>query len=67
MSALRSHTRQAGLLSNLLAYALLALPLPTHAYTAQALDRPSIQRAHSASCSAACLGAATDARPSRPN
>lgn len=61
------HTRPAGLLSNLLAYALLALPLPTHADQMRTLDRPSIQFAHSASCSAAGLGAATDARPSRPN
>lgn len=29
MSVLRSHTRQAGLLTNLLALALLTLPLPT--------------------------------------
>ncbi|NQD94424.1 hypothetical protein HP532_17415 [Pseudomonas sp. CrR25] len=31
MSALRSHTRQAGLMANLIALALLTLPLPTHA------------------------------------
>ncbi|HBX54456.1 MAG TPA: hypothetical protein DEH10_03480 [Pseudomonas sp.] len=31
MSVLHSHTRQAGLLTNLLALSLLTLPLPTHA------------------------------------
>lgn len=55
------HTRPAGLLSNLLAYALLALPLPTHADQTQTLDRP--QRTHNSSGSAA----APDASPSRPN
>lgn len=64
MSALRSHTRQAGLLSNLLAFALLALPLPTHADTTQALDRPEVQLGHN---SATGLGAAPDVRLSRPN
>ncbi|MGE8500538.1 MAG: hypothetical protein ACN6O6_23815 [Pseudomonas sp.] len=34
MSVLHSHTRQAGLLTNLLALALLTLPIPT-----QAVDR----------------------------
>lgn len=31
MPAPRSHTRQAGVLANLIALALLTLPLPTHA------------------------------------
>jgi hypothetical protein len=38
MPTTRSHVRHAGLLSNLLALALLTLPLPTQALSAAALD-----------------------------
>lgn len=45
MPTTRSHVRQAGLLSNLLALALLTLPLPTQAKSPSALDsQPSEQR-----------------------
>lgn len=67
MSTLRSHARPAGLLSNLLAYSLLALPLPTHAYGQQALDQAALQLANGSSYSAACTNVAADAQPSRPN
>jgi hypothetical protein len=42
MSTTYRHARQAGLLSNLLALALLTLPLPTHAASGAALaaDQP---------------------------
>lgn len=49
MSVLRNHTRQAGLLTNVLALALLTLPVPT-----QAVERsecaPSVTSSHTATC-----------------
>ena len=50
MPTTRSHVRHAGLLSNLLALALLTLPLPTQAAIAAADARPSDSR-----CSAQTL------------
>lgn len=39
MPTTRSHVRQAGLASNLLAIALLTLPIPTQAMTQDAIER----------------------------
>jgi hypothetical protein len=39
MPTTRSHVRQAGLASNLLAIALLTLPIPTQAMTQDAAER----------------------------
>jgi|GEM_PF-2222669 len=50
MPTTRSHVRHAGLLSNLLALALLTLPLPTQAAFAAADTTPSESR-----CSALTL------------
>ncbi|SEE23657.1 hypothetical protein SAMN05421553_4331 [Pseudomonas anguilliseptica] len=44
MPTTRSHVRHAGLLSNLLALALLTLPLPTQAASIAADARPSESR-----------------------
>lgn len=67
MSTLRSHSRPAGVLSNLLAYSLLALPLPTHASAQLAVDQAPIQLAKHCRYSAATPSAASDAQLSRPN
>jgi hypothetical protein len=39
MPTTRSHVRQAGMASNLLAIALLTLPIPTQAMTQDAIER----------------------------
>jgi hypothetical protein len=53
MPATRSHVRQAGMASNLLAIALLTLPIPTQAVTQGAVE--SERRAQAAHAEASAL------------
>ncbi len=50
-----SHTRFAGLTTNFLAIALLALPIPTHAALEQSLQNTTSQTAPQHSNSVMCL------------